>query len=91
VLSIDLHLPVCRSLKQKRTAIKPILVGVRQRFAVAAAEVDHQDRHQRARLGVAAVAASAGHVEDVLDEVERFVWSRPDVEILSADRSWVET
>lgn len=91
MLSIDLRLPQCHSLKDKRGAIKPILVGVRQRFWVAAAEVDHQDRLQRAALAVAAVAGSADHVEDVLDQVERFVWARPDVEVLSAERTWVET
>jgi len=91
VLCIDLHLPQCRSLKDKRAAIKPILAGARQRYAVAAAEVDHQDRQQRALLGMAVVASSASHVEQVLDEVERFVWSRPEVEVLTAERTWVET
>jgi uncharacterized protein YlxP (DUF503 family) len=63
---------------------------VRRRFAVAAAEVDHQDKWQLASLGMAAVAGAASHVEEVLDEVERFVWSHPEVEVLSADRHWVE-
>ena len=53
---------------------------------MAAAEVAHQDLWQRAGLGLAAVAASVGHVDEVLDQVERFIWSNPDVEVLSADR-----
>jgi uncharacterized protein YlxP (DUF503 family) len=78
-------------LKEKRAAIKPIVEGIKRRFGVAAAEVAHQDTWQRADLGVAAVAADAGHVEEVLDEVERFVWSHPEVEVLSAARTWVES
>lgn len=70
--------------------IKPILEGTRRRFQVAAAEVDHQDHWQRASLGMAAVAGSAAHVEEVLDQVERFVWSHPDIEVLGATRSWLE-
>ncbi len=70
--------------------IKPILVGSRQRFLVAAAEVDHNDLHQRALVAIAAVASNVSHVEEVLDEVERFVWSRPDVEVVSAERAWLE-
>lgn len=58
---------------------------------MAAAEVDHQDQWQRASLGMAAVASTASHVEEVLDEVERFVWSRPDIEILGMTRSWLES
>lgn len=88
---MDLHLPQCRSLKDKRAAVKPIVVGARQRFAVAAAEVDYQDLHQRALLAMVTVASSAAHVREVLDEVERFVWSRPDVEVLAAELTWLDT
>ena len=89
-LELDLHIPDCHSLKQKRGVVKPIVEGARRRYQVAAAEVDHHDRWQRAGIGIAAVGASVGHVADVLDEVERFVWSRPDVEVLSCSRSWLD-
>jgi uncharacterized protein len=62
--------------------LRPILEGARRRFQVASAEVDHQDRWQRAILGFAAVSGDAGHVRDVLLQVERFVWSFPEVEVL---------
>ena len=63
--------------------ITPILDGARRRFRVAAAEVDHQDNWQRAELGFAVGRpAPAGHVREVIDEVERFVWSFPEVEVL---------
>jgi uncharacterized protein YlxP (DUF503 family) len=52
--------------------------------------VAHQDRWQRAGLGLAAVAGSVGHVADVLDQVERFIWSNPDVEVLGAERHWLD-
>ena len=57
---------------------------------MAAAEVGHQDQWQRASLGMAAVASSPRHVTEVLDEVERFVWSHPDVVVLEVQRNWVE-
>jgi uncharacterized protein len=89
-LRVELHLPESRSLKAKRAVVKPILEGTRRRFMVAAAEVDHQDHWQRASLGMAAVAGSAAHVEEVLDQVERFVWSHPEVEVLEATRRWLD-
>ena len=85
-----MRLPESRSLKSKRALVKPILEGTRRRFQVAAAEVDHQDHWQRASLGVAAVAGSPAHVQDVLDQVERFVWSHPDIEVLEMTRQWLE-
>jgi uncharacterized protein YlxP (DUF503 family) len=89
-LSLDLHLPQAHSLKDKRAIIRPILDGCRHRYRVAAAEVGHQERWQRAGLGVAAVSSSAGHVTDVLDQVERFVWSFPEVEVVAAERHWLD-
>jgi uncharacterized protein YlxP (DUF503 family) len=86
----DLRLPACHSLKEKRAVIKPILDGARHRYSVAAAEVGDQEKWQRSALGVAAVAATPGHVTEVLDAVERFVWSFPEVEVLSSDRTWAE-
>jgi uncharacterized protein YlxP (DUF503 family) len=89
-MEIELHLPDCHSLKQKRAVVKPIVDGLRRRFQVAAAEVDHQDKWQRASIGVAAVASSVAHVTDVLDGAERFVWSFPEVQVLDVRRRWLE-
>ena len=89
-LAIDLHLPHARSLKEKRAVVRPIVEGLRQRFEVAAAEVDHHDRWQRAEVAVAAVGSSVAHVAQVLDSAERFVWSRPDIEVLSVERRWLD-
>jgi uncharacterized protein len=90
-LDFDLHLPDCRSLKAKRSVLRPITEGLRARYRVAVAEVGEQDRWQRARIGVAAVGATAGHVQDVMDEVERFVWAQGGVDVLSAERTWLDT
>jgi uncharacterized protein YlxP (DUF503 family) len=89
-LAIDLRLPACRSLKEKRAVLRPIVDGIRNRHPVAAAETAHQDRWQRAEIGVAAVSASAKVAREVVDEVERFVWSFPEVEVLQTRRIWAE-
>jgi len=89
-LRVELHVPASRSLKAKRAEIRPIVDGVRHRFPVAVAEVAHQDTWQRATLGFAAVAATPGRVTELLDEVERFVWSRPGVEVIDSERTWID-
>ena len=60
-------------------------------FGVAAAEVGYLSQWQRSELGFAAVAGSPGHVEEVLDSVERFVWSQPEVEVVGDTRCWLES
>ena len=86
----DLRLPDCGSLKAKRSVVRHLLDTARRRFGVAASEVGHQDLHQRAALGFAAVAPSAGRVEEVLDRVDRLVWSDPRVIVLSSTRHWLD-
>ena len=70
--------------------VRPILEGARRRFGAAAAEVGHQDSFREATLGMAVVSGRAGHAAEVMDAVERFVWSFPEIEVLSAERSWLE-
>jgi uncharacterized protein len=90
VVRYELHIGQVASLKAKRAAVKPIVEGLRVRFHVSVAEIDHQDQWQRASIGVAVVASSHGHLTDVLDSVDRFVWSHPEVDVLSAERTWVD-
>jgi uncharacterized protein len=86
----DLHVPQSRSLKAKRAVIRPIVDGLRHRFHLSVAEVDHQDQWQRAAIAVAVVGGTVGHVQQVLDTVERFVVAAPDIEVLNVETSWLE-
>jgi uncharacterized protein YlxP (DUF503 family) len=85
----DLLLPGdSRSLKDKRGYLRPILALLRK-YEVSAAEVGDQDLHGRAQLGVAVVAADPQHVREVLDQCERAVFARPEIELLSVKRRMI--
>lgn len=90
VLVVDLHLPLPGSLKEKRAVITPILQGAYRRHHVATSEVARQDDHRRAELAFATVGSSATQVREVLDAVDRFVWSFPEVEVVDSWRRWVD-
>lgn len=82
----DLLLPGdSRSLKAKRSYVRPIVASLR-RLEVSAAEVGELDRYGRTVIGVAVVSADARHVHEVLDSCERTVSGRPEVELLSVRR-----
>lgn len=85
-LALELRLAHCHSLKEKRSVVRTILDGAQRRYGVAAAEVDHQDKWQRARLGFAAVSGSWAHAGEVLAAVERFALSFPEVELIEVSR-----
>jgi uncharacterized protein YlxP (DUF503 family) len=84
-LTLDVLLGDVRSLKQKRSVVRPLIAEVTRRFPGASvAETGHLDLHRRAEIGVAVAASSAAHASEVLDACERFVAGRPDIELLSA-------
>jgi uncharacterized protein YlxP (DUF503 family) len=82
----DLLLPDdSRSLKQKRSYVRPIIAMLR-RFDVSVAEVGALDLHGRAQIGVAVVAAEPAQVRKVIDTCEHQVAGRPEIELLSVRR-----
>jgi uncharacterized protein YlxP (DUF503 family) len=83
-LALDLLLGDVHSLKAKRSVVRPIVAELRRKYDVSAAEAGHLDLHRRALIGVAVVAADAGHCREVLEACERLVADRPEVELLSA-------
>jgi uncharacterized protein YlxP (DUF503 family) len=89
-LTLDLHVPECRSLKAKRSVVKSVIETARRRYGVSIAETDHQDTWQRAEVALAVVASSVQQAQEVVDEVERYVWSVPELQVLSARRRWLE-
>jgi uncharacterized protein len=88
VVLVELHIPQSRSLKEKRAVVKPIVEGLRQRFSLSVAEVDFQDKWQRASIGFAVVSGAYAHAAEVVDAAERWVWSRPDIEVSSFTTRW---
>ncbi len=64
-------IPYSTSLKDKRQLVRSVSQGVRNKFNVSIAEVDHQQLWQRAALGVTCVAGSLAHCRKVMQEVEK--------------------
>jgi hypothetical protein len=85
-IEFDLLLGDVRSLKEKRSVVRPLVAELRRRFELSVAEVGHLDLHRRAAIGVTVVSADSGHVIEVLDAVERSVANRPELELLSVHR-----
>lgn len=89
-MEVDIRIVDAHSLKDKRHVVKSVVEGARRRFGISAAEIGDQDSWQRAQLGFAVVASSAHQAELVIDDVDRFVWAQPGLEVISAERVWLE-
>jgi uncharacterized protein YlxP (DUF503 family) len=88
VMSVDLLLQ-SRSLKEKRSIVRPLIAHLRREFAVAAAEAGHLDLVGRTEIGVSVVAADLAQCRDVLDTCERWLAAEPHMDFLQARRTYV--
>ncbi|MBM3460196.1 MAG: DUF503 domain-containing protein [Armatimonadetes bacterium] len=77
--TLELHIPAATSLKDKRSVLKSMLEGLRSRFNVSAAEVEHLDLWQRATVAITCVSNSQTFCNQVLDKTVEWVEHNPRV------------
>lgn len=81
-LIIHLHIPGCRSLKEKRGIIKPLMNRLRREFNLSVAEMGFQDTWQDAIIGCAMIGNDRAYLDSALQTVAHWVdgnWTDGDV------------
>jgi uncharacterized protein YlxP (DUF503 family) len=81
-LQVRLRVREARSLKDKRQVVKSIIDRLRNGFNVSVAEVDAQDKHQLAVLGIAMVSNEAFHVRMALQKIVEILRRHPIAELI---------
>ena len=81
LLTIDLLIPACSSLKEKRYVLSSLKTRLRKRFNISVAEVDYHDKWQRSVLAVSLVAVDRRTADGSCDAVIRFVENEHRIEI----------
>ncbi|MEE9206328.1 MAG: DUF503 domain-containing protein [Acidimicrobiia bacterium] len=89
-LLLELRLPDCSSLKEKRRRLRPLLDHLRRRMELSASEVGHHDAWQRTSIGVAVVAPQAGRLDEIVERIRRWALELDDVELVDIDIGHVE-
>ena len=89
LLTLELHFPGARSLKDKRQALRSLEQRVRNKFNVSIAEVEHQDLWQRARLAVVSVNTDHEHLESTLHSVVGEAEHAREIQLLDAQTEFL--
>jgi uncharacterized protein YlxP (DUF503 family) len=69
LLTLEIHIPDARSLKDKRQVLRSLKDRLRGHFNVAVAELDHQDTWQRSVIGVVTLSSDEHHLQESLQTV----------------------
>ena len=70
-LTIQLSIPLSRSLKDRRQVVRSLKDRLRQGFNISVAELDEAITWQSATLGIAAISSSRDYLRGLMEEVER--------------------
>jgi len=89
LITWELHLAACQSLKEKRHVLKSLKDRLHNRFNVSAAETDHHDLWQRAELSACVVSTDREHAEQVLREADRLVEGAAGARIVDTATSFL--
>lgn len=85
-MEIRLYAPWVHSLKEKRMIVQSLITKIRGRFNVSIAEVEEQDVHTAAVLGMACVSSSSRVNESILEHILHFVEENTEAEVLRVHR-----
>lgn len=76
-LSLELYFPQAFSLKEKRKRMNSLRDRLKKRYNVAFAELDYQNKWQRAKIGIVTINSQkkvVGNIfEKILIEIEKIV------------------
>lgn len=87
-LRIQILLPGCASLKQKRFVLASIKAKLRNRLNVSVCENGFQDKWQRSELAVASVATDKKGAEIVARQVLEFLEREPRIVLCDCEREY---
>ncbi len=82
LLTVEILVPGSGSLKEKRSVLKRIKDRSRNKFNVSVAEVEFQDKWQRAKLAFATVSSDYKRAEEILQNVFKMLDSDYGFEIV---------
>jgi uncharacterized protein len=68
-----IEIPESHSLKEKRSAVRPVIKRVQSRFNVSIAEIDNLENWQVAGVGIVCVSNAKRHAEEMLQNVIGFI------------------
>jgi len=88
VITIDLLIPGCSSLKEKRFVLTSIKTKLRRRYNVSVAEIDYHDKWQRSKLAVATVGSDRRIADSCIDKVLNFIEGNGHIQVVDCEEEF---
>jgi uncharacterized protein len=73
ILTLQVQLPGCKSLKEKRSRLKPLIARLHREFNISVAELEQQDNWDEATIGCAMISNESHFLESSLQSIIHWV------------------
>jgi uncharacterized protein YlxP (DUF503 family) len=82
-LKVEVIIPGSKSLKDKRKVIQSLQNKIKAKFNVSIAEIDHQDKWQRAVIGLCFVNSAKKEIENISQKIREIFTENGDILVLN--------
>lgn len=89
ILTLEIHLPYSQSLKEKRKILNGFRDRIRNKFNAAIAEIDYQDKWQRAKVGIVTLNSQKKLVDQILSRIIQEAEKGIDGEIIASEIQYI--
>lgn len=89
IAQIELHLPGCQSLKEKRRIVKSLSDKVRKKWNISFSELDSLDKWQYSTVGMCMISNDQHHIDSSIQKILTFIESFYEAEVIRATIEYV--
>ena len=82
-LKFEIIIPGSSSLKDKRRIIQSLQNKIKSKFNVSIAEIDYQDKWQRAVIGLCFVNSEKKEIESIREKIKEIVFNNTDIMVIN--------
>jgi uncharacterized protein len=76
ILKLNIRFPGCKSLKEKRSLLKPLMTRIHREFNVSVAEMGFQDMRSETMIACGLVGNDGSHLQRSLEVILKWIENR---------------
>jgi uncharacterized protein len=83
ILTLQIQIPGCKSLKEKRSRLKPLIFRLHREFNISVVELEQQDVWDEATIGCAMISNEGKFIQESLQSIVHWLnrnW--PDITLV---------
>jgi hypothetical protein len=69
LLTLQVSFPGCKSLKEKRSRLKPLIARLHREFNISIAEISHNDIRDKAMIGCVLISNESEYTQKALQSI----------------------